>query len=108
MWKDSPPPLTLPIPPLSYCTVHLFSVEPVADPDVVFPVDFNGISYQVRKRKRRRMAAYDPNYDDDDEDDCYYDYFIYFPLRSVVPYRTATTTTTAAIPPTTPLPLPSR
>ena len=38
---------------LVHCTV-----EPVPDPDVVFPVDFNGVSYQVHVRKRPHLEEF--------------------------------------------------
>lgn len=38
---------------LVHCTV-----EPVPDPDVVFPVEFNGISYQVHVRKRPHLEEF--------------------------------------------------
>ena len=38
---------------LVHCTV-----EPVPDPDVVFPVEFNGVSYQVHVRKRPHLEEF--------------------------------------------------
>ena len=38
---------------LVHCTV-----EPVPDPDMVFPVEFNGVQYQVHVRKRPHLEEF--------------------------------------------------
>lgn len=54
--QQPPPPVTLVL-DLDETLVHC-TVEPVPDPDMVFPVEFNGVQYQVHVRKRPHLEEF--------------------------------------------------